>query len=129
MVSKTQARNTTQRISEILRGSRLTVWGSGGFTESQVGDGIVTTYSPPAGKKARIKGTLSVTSLGTNTRLGIGIFDSVTTFIDEIQTLNAVGSTYFEVLIGPNQNLIFTGDNVANDGTGGCAISIEELPA
>lgn len=128
MTGRTTALNQVQKINEVLRGSRITLLGSGGFTEAQVGTGVVSTYACPVGKKALVKGTFTAVALGTNTNMGARVFDNTTGFASQLCILTALGQASFTVILTSNERIQFFGDNAANDGTAACTISIQEAP-
>ena len=130
MVSKTTARNQTQKLNRQIRGSIVTVLGSGGSTQAGFADGVVTGYEPPEGKKAIIKGQISLKAIGSNTLMGINTFDQGAGRISRIATVSAaVLTSRFEIVLQNDMVLNFSGDNNANDGSLDCNIEIEELPA
>jgi len=124
------ARNKSQNIGSFLRGSVITVLGSGGLTEAAVFNGIVSTYEPPAGKRARVKGIFTCRTLGTNTVVICRVFDQNAGQFTDLVRLTANNTTgSFETELEPDNVILFGGDNAADDGTASCIIEIEELPA
>ena len=124
------ARNQTQKLNRAIRGSLVTVLGSGGSTQAGFADGIVTGYEPPENKKAIIRGQIALRALGTNTTMSINTFDTTAGKISKIATVSsAILVSHFEVILQNNMVLLFSGDNAADDGSLDCNIEIEELPA
>lgn len=130
MVTKLTSRNQSQQIGSFLRGSVITVLGNTGtFTEAAVFNGIVSTYEPPPGKRARIKGVFACRLLGTNTFVTCRMFDqNAGQFIDLVSLTANHTQERFEIELEPDNVIVFTGDNEADDGTASCIIEIEELP-
>jgi len=124
-------RNITQRFSEDTRGGLYTVIGSGGVTEASISTGGLLGYTIPAGKKTRMRGSLMVTDLGTNTQIRVNVFDSTAGRIVPIAISTAVGLqiNWSTVLAGAQFTITINGDNAANDGAAAILASIEELPA
>jgi len=123
------ARNQAQSIGEIIRGSDITVLGSGGSTEAAVFEGVVSTYAPPVGKKAKIRGTFTAIALGSNTVLTARLADlSRGTAVDVARATAAGQSVQFTGTLTSDDRVLFGGDNAANDGTAECVITIVELP-
>ncbi len=124
------SRNQTQRLNRQIRGSLVTVLGSGGSTQAGFADGIVTGYEPPENKKAIVRGQISLRAIGSNTTMSINTFDQSAGRISKIATISSsVLISQFEVVLQNDMVLNFSGDNSANDGSLDCNIEIEELPA
>jgi len=135
LVGKTTTLNQINVIPEIIRGGLFTVVGSGGATEAAISTGGLLSYSLPAGKKAKFKGTLVVTTFGANNRISVNVFDNVAGRIIAVGSSGAdasnVGKTVnFEGTL-ENDDFDFTvnGDNAANNGQCSVLVSIQELPA
>jgi len=122
------SRNQKQIIGEIIRGSDLTVLGSGGFTEAAVYEGICSTYVCPVGKKAKVRGTFTTVALGTNTVLICRIADLSRGTNVEVARAIANQSIQFEATLSNDDRIQFSGDNAADDGTAECIAVITELP-
>ena len=129
MTTKLTVRNTSQRIGSIERGSNVTVLGSGGNTETVNFGGGISTYSPPAGKKARIKIRVSAIAMGTNTLMGAVLTDNSRGIDTRIAVLAANGENASgEATLTDDDNVGFFGNNAANDGTLDAYMTVEELP-
>lgn len=129
MTTKLTTRNQAQVIGEIIRGSNITVLGSGGFNEAAVFEGVISNYAPPTGKKAKVRGTFTVVALGTNTVLICRILDFSRGLNVDVLRLTAAGASGdFEATLSNDDRISFSGDNIANDGIAECVIRIIELP-
>jgi len=124
-------RNITQKFSEDTRGGLFTVVGTGGATEAAISTGALLAYSVPAGKKTRVRGSLIVTDMGTNTQIRVNVFDNTAGRIIPVGIATAIGVLveWSAVLAGTQFDFTVNGDNAANDGACAVLASIEELPA
>jgi len=123
-------RNQVQRIGSFLRGSSITVLGSGSQTETAVFNGVVSTYEPPAGKRARVKGIFVARAMGSNTVLICRVFDQNAAQFTDLVRLTAAGTQgSFDIELEPDNVVLFAGDNAADDGSASCIMEVEELPA
>lgn len=124
------ARNQQQQIARIKRGSRATVLGSGGVTEATVFEGPISTYAVPTGKNGLVKGSFIGTVMGTNTVLGVRVFDQSRALGVALAQVTAANiRVAFETVLGPDDRIQFTGNNAANDGSAECEMEIQERPA
>jgi len=124
------SRNQTQGIRRIKRGSRLTVFGSGGQTEAAVFEGGILSYTVPAGKNAIVKGNFIVTVLGSNTIMSVRSFDNSSGLgVILASAIAANVPVSFETVLGSDDVINFTADNGANDGSAECEIEVQERPA
>jgi len=123
------SRNQQQNVRRIHRGSRITVLGSGGFTQAAVFEGIVNTYQPAAGKTALIRGSFTSVSMGTNTRMGAMVTDQSLGLNIELAVTTAANQTIdFQTVLSDDDIVSFFGDNAADDGTAHCEIEVTERP-
>jgi len=125
------SRNVTQRFSEDTRGGLYTVVGSGGATEASISTGSLLAYSVPAGKRTRMRGTLIVTDLGSNTALRVNVFDNTAGRLIPVAivaTINVLVE-WSAVLANSVFDITISGDNAANDGACAVLASVEELPS
>jgi len=123
------SRNQQQQISRILRGSRLTVFGSGGSTEAAVYEGGILSYTVPNGKTALVKGSFIGTVLGSNTVMSVRAFDQSRGLGVVLASVTAVNvAVAFDAVLGEDEVINFTADNAANDGSAECVIEIQERP-
>jgi len=112
--SKTEA----QASGAFIRGGRITVLGSGGFTENPINAGGLAVYSCPASKIAKIKGQMIWTVLGTQTRIEITTFDPPSGRQVPVAVVLAVDiKETFEFDLTPGQSIIPRGDVLPNDAT------------
>jgi len=136
LVGKTTTLNQINVDPKIIRGGLFTVVGSGGATEAAISTGGILGYSLPSGKKAKFKGTITVSSFGSNGRLAFNIFDNVAGRIIPVGSVssNLIGaidkSFPFEgELENDDFNFTVNGNSGANDGACAVIIEITELPA
>jgi len=124
------SRNQSQVIRRIKRGSRLTVFGSGGQTEAAVFEGGILSYTVPAGKNAIVTGNFIVTVLGSNTVMSVRSFDNSSGLGVILASRTAANVPIsFQTVLGSDDVINFTADNAANDGSAECEIEVEERPA
>jgi len=125
------SRNVTQRFSEDTRGGLYTVVGSGGATEASISTGSLLAYSVPTGKRTRMKGTLIVTDLGTNTSIAVNVFDNTAGRLIPVAIVTAINVLveWSAVLATSVFDITISGNDPANDGACAVLASIEELPA
>jgi len=124
------SRNQTQGIRRIKRGSRLTVFGSGGQTEAPVFEGGILSYTVPAGKNAIVTGNFIVTVLGSNTIMSVRSFDNSSGLGVILASATAANVPIsFSTVLGSDDVINFTADNGANDGSAECEIEVQERPA
>jgi len=124
------SRNISQRFSEDTRGGLYTVVGSGGATEASISTGSLIGYTVPAGKRTKLRGSMIVTNLGSNTVIRVNVFDNTAGRIIPV-AISAVINTVIEwsaVLASSVFDITINGDNGANDGACAVLASIEELP-
>lgn len=132
------AKNSSQAEQSIIRGGRLTVVGSGGFTETDMIQGGLANYEVPSRKSARIRGTLILTSLGTdNTFIQVQFIDNQSGRTIPVARATVVGQTVtFDIKLaqvrvrppaGIDMQMNVIGDGV-NDGTAEWQAQITELP-
>lgn len=129
------AKTGFQKSPAIVRGSHFTNIQVGSSSSQCFNSGCVESYSPPVGKKARIKGTLSVTAFGAQIRIVLNQFDNVTGFNIVIAALSnftnggqTAGTVNFETEINSDQDFNVRGNSGGSGATGDCVMAIEELP-
>jgi len=129
------AKTASQKTPAIVRGGRLTVLGSGGFTETPINAGGLASYNVPIGKKTSVKGTLVVTNFGNNNLINVNVFDSASGRTIPIGTARTVPTNFviqFECELTRNattqQTLIPDGDNSMNNGIAEWYATLIELP-
>jgi len=131
MVFAIIAKTSAQKLGSFTRGGRLTVLGSGGFTESPINAGGLAVYTCPAGKIAKVKGNIVWTVAGATpqTFIEVHVFDNVSgRSIPQIR-INTVGdSASFEFDLLPVQDIIPRGSTLPNDGGAEWLATITELP-
>lgn len=131
------AKNASQKSQGITRGGRIINLGSGAAGENAINTGGLLTYVVPEGKKAKIKGNISVTNYGANLFVEVEVFDNSSGRLIPVVRLTAAQnevSKPFEmeivhILPALRQEVQIHGDNAANNGTAQWFASIEELPA
>jgi len=122
------AKNASQAENRFVIGSRLTAWGKTNATQAQIGRFAISNYNVPEGKKAVIQGQLACVDITTHAWASLNVFDSTTTFQTQIAVLSAIGSVSFITELTDNESFIFSADAIPNDMSGGCVMTVLELP-
>jgi len=131
------SRNQVNVLNKIVRGGLYTNITSGGVTEAAIDQGGVLGYSVPAGKKAKFKGTIVVTSAGSQNRIFIATVDNVAGRIVPVGSVNCafaahkIQTTFLFDGVLENSSMDFTvaGDIGSGGGAASIMVEIEELPA
>jgi len=129
------AKTSAQKRNRILRGGRVIVLGSGGFTEQPIASGGLAVYTVPIGKTAQVRGSLVWTVLGTQTFIEVTVFDTVSGRTIPIARANAVGDAIrfeaelFRISTPAQMTMSIRGSNAPNDATAEWIAEIQELPA
>jgi len=136
LVGRTSSLNIINVLPAIIRGGLFTVVGSGGATEAAISTGGLLGYSVPPGKKAKFKGTITVTAFGANNRISVNVFDNSAGRIIPVGSVNSdavnnlnVSKTFEGFLENDDFDFIVNGDNGANNGACTVIVEITELPA
>jgi len=130
------AKNATQSSQSIVRGGIVTGIGTAVGSEATMFQGGLNNYDVPSFKTARIRGSLTVISLGSNSFLQIELFDTRAGRIISQARATVNNQTVFfdfsmaqrRVAASQDFDIQSKGDNVANDGSLEWSAEITELP-
>ena len=129
------AKTGFQKSPAITRGTNFTSIRLNSSAGQCFNAGCIDAYSPPQGKIAKVKGVFTAKAFNSNTFIVLNQFDNVTGFNIVVAKLSVSsvgvngGSIAFETEIDSDQDFNVRGSTDAGTAaTGGCVMSIEELP-